>query len=79
MLQEKAKLCQDIGQSNKCLGSSNSELICFFANFNLTCTPFAGRLLHKASQNNGKLYVVFGFPELQTKCKVKTEMNFLTC
>ena len=71
MLQEKAKLCQNIGQSNKCLGSSNSVLICFFA--------FAFRLLHKASQNNGKLYVVFGFPEVQTKGKVMIEMNFLKC
>ena len=76
MLQEKAKLCQDIGQSNKCLESSNNEsLICYFA----TYTPFSCRLLHKASQNNGKLYVVFGFPEVQTKGKVKIEMNFLKC
>ena len=74
MLKEKAKLCQDIGQSNKFLGSSNSA---FFQT--LTCTPFAFRLLHKASQNNGKLYVVFGFPEVQTKGKVKIEMNFLKC
>ena len=77
MQQEKAKLCQNIGQSNKCLGSSNSVLICFFVT--LTCTPFAFRLLHKASQNNGKLYVVFGFPEVQTKGKVMIEMNFLKC
>ena len=61
MLQEKAKQCQDIGQSNKCLGSSNNELICLLQT--LTYTPFTCWLLHKASQNNGKLYyVVFAFP-----------------
>ena len=78
MLQEKAKQCQDIGQNNKCLGSSNNELICLLQT--LTYTPFTCRLLlHKASQNNGKLYVVFVFPEVQTKGKVKIEMNFLKC
>ena len=77
MLQEKAKLCQNIGQSNKWLGSSNSVLICFFVNFNLYSVCLW--LLYKASQKNGKLYVVFGFSEVQTKGKVMIEMNFLKC
>ena len=64
-MQEKAKLCQISGQSNRC----NLQFI-----LRLPVSVYI-----KALQNNGKLYVVFGFPEVQTKGKAKIEMNFLKC
>ena len=79
-IQEKAKLCQDIGQSNKCLGSFNSVhvLICFFVNFNLTLRlPLGFYIKPPRIMENFMLYLDFW--RVQTKGKVMIEKNFLKC